>query len=380
MMKCIKFWNRFLLVLLSANVVFAQEQNNIVDKLFKLYHETQSKEFLKIRIDEANSDFDKWRAFPPLYYSLVKDVVSTEVLQKLIEIKGLCVGDPHFENFGYLVNPKNMDEPIFTINDIDDSVLNCSIILDLIRLVIGHRLITEDPAMINSFIVNYIQGLKNEVKETSSSYLNSLKMKAIGKNTEVPKKYEEMIASKICNIKEGFRELDDTELTQIKQFIDLKSVDKVCIFDKIKGGSAGNKRFVIMENSESVYELKRLANPAPFVFSTENLNDKDVIVNRLWGENFNDSYKIEKIGNDSFLKRPEWKGNEGVKLSKVSNDYSFEMISIMQYQMQVLGQIHAKSLSPQALTNYSSLISENVVSLEQIANELEQKFKEEFKK
>lgn len=69
----------------------------------------------------------KWSSFSPLYYHFSKSY-SLKSVKPLFKLKGLCAGDSHFKNFGFLYNPTSLVNSILALNDLDD-VIECPLIL-----------------------------------------------------------------------------------------------------------------------------------------------------------------------------------------------------------------------------------------------------------
>src|SRR3989338_1838749 len=122
------------LILLSSACATERKVSSIiptetVKRLKKLYP-AQTEAFILERLHNATSAFAKWRSFPPYYYELITRLKKSRA-SKMISRPGLCAGDPHLENFGFIYS----DQPLFTLNDLDDVSL-CSLDADIIRLLI----------------------------------------------------------------------------------------------------------------------------------------------------------------------------------------------------------------------------------------------------
>lgn len=150
---------KFLLftLLLSSNLYAERKPNaavpnETIQRLKSLYPE-QNENFIYERVQNTKSAFEKWRSFPPYFYNLVSrsgNILGTHFNER----RGLCAGDAHFENFGFLY----MGKPFFSLNDLDD-VSACALDADALRLFVGHRLLF--PVKASEWVAEYKAGLSN---------------------------------------------------------------------------------------------------------------------------------------------------------------------------------------------------------------------------
>lgn len=340
------------------------------NRLQKLYPD-QSLEFIQERIKNAPSAFNKWRSFPPYYYEMIKRSVNDS---KFNARPGLCAGDAHLENFGFIANGKT---PIFTINDMDD-ITSCSLNADLMRLFIAQRLIHKELKA-EAFLTHYQNGLKG-LECPQPTFIKKLSEDSIKKGRGISKKNKAMLDAKTCT--GDFSDLGEEERLMLEAFVkgenvitcsqsnilnpelkklaqgvvnvELPQILHACSRSKTSGGSAGGKRFLIFRKSDSgvidAFELKQLAKPAPdfdLTITNEVREQKyKEAVRTYLGPEMNQHYYPVTLNNILYQRRPVWAGDESVKEVDIEN---FELFSqkdlVMLYETCKLGALHSKSNS-----------------------------------
>lgn len=384
--------NLFFFLLISTQT-FAQEvPQATLDRLQKLYPD-QSLEFIKERIKNAPTPFNKWRSFPPYYYELINRSVSSRELKNR---KGMCAGDPHLENFGFIANG---DSPIFTINDLDD-VTSCSLNADLMRLYIGQRLISPNLKA-DAFLAQYNSGL-NGANCARPEYIHKLAKDAIKKGQGLSKKNKAMLEAKTCT--GDYQVLTDAEKNMLDAFVKAENGDQSCLKSDVlspdlrklaksvvnqdpkeimhacsrikeSGGSAGGKRFLVFRKSSAgvvdAFELKPLVKSAPdyegsFSQSTRAIQFKKA-VETYFSPELKSHYYPVVLNKVLYQRRPVWSGNEEIKADDMD---AAQTEAVMMYETCVLGSLHARS-KPAAFTAHPG-------EWEKQALEIEVQFKKEF--
>lgn len=369
-----------------------------LNNLQKLYP-NQNRAFIEERLKNAPLPFNKWRSFPPYYYQMMDRIPEGNELRSR---PGLCAGDPHLENFGFIYgNP-----PVFTLNDMDD-VTPCSLDMDLMRLFVGHRMIRPELKA-TDFLSSYQNGLSG-ASCPQPAFIKKLEESSLKKGQELSKKNKALRDSNVCTGE--YQTLTPEEKLMIDDFNKVENGDKSCVessilSDELKklvqsvsqtdpklivhacarvkesGGSAGGRRLVVFRkwsSGEDAFELKPLAKPAPHY----NVNIPDSQRQKVY-EKAIETYMGPEKGQHYYpvslthpktkvttlyQRRPLWGGNEEIKdedLVKAGQDKQ----EIMLYETCRIGALHARS-QQQAL-------SIRPQDWERIATSIEQQFKKEF--
>lgn len=338
--------------------------NETIQRLQKLYP-TQTEDFLHRRLKNAEDAFQQWRSFPPYYYELLdrsKGLLGKEFYSR----QGLCAGDPHLENFGYLY----ISNTKFSINDLDD-VSPCALNADALRLFIGHRLLSSVST--GSWLSAYQSGLAGQTRPIPE-YLLGLKEKSLKHNQELSKKLKAMVLSKKCQ--KDYKNLEAHEVQKIEALMkrEKRSTLIACSRDKDYGGSAGLRRYIVVSEKRGqieAFELKPLVTPAPLYNKKISQKEREEYfkqaVRHFFGLEYSRHYYPVRLNEELYLKRPIWKGNQEVSEKDMGSD---DLSHIIIYEAYTLGLYHQKSNpSPLTLTH---------AKWESLANLIESKWKKEF--
>lgn len=334
--------------------------SSTLERLKKLYPD-QSEAFIQKRLDNAKTPFEKWRSFPPYYFELLTRLNHSQV-KKINNRRGLCAGDPHLENFGFIYAPK----PYFTLNDLDD-VSECSLDADILRLLVGYRLL--GASSVTSFILSYLEGLKGS-NTPYPQLLVDLEQDSLIKRTQLPKKYKKLAEASGCDGE--FLPVTDEEEKALQDFAttENKIYTKACAHLKDSGGSAGNKRFVVFHKA-GAFELKPLAQPAPLYQEVTPILVRQEIFTNAVGTFFSESLKTEyypvTFKNLSYQRRPIWAGNRGINQDELTPK---DLNEIMLYEAQTLGKMHR-------ITNPSPVLMD-LKEFERTIETIERKWRSEF--
>lgn len=331
---------KFLLFLLIISNSYAAERrpnanvpHETLERLKKLYPQ-EPESFILERLHKAPTAFDKWRAFPAYYYDLLgrlSGVLGNDFFTR----QGLCAGDPHLENFGFLF----LGKTVFTINDLDD-VSPCPLNADAMRLFVGHRLLGKLPAL--EFLNEYKAGLA-ELSKVFPDALKDLEKESLKGKTGLAKKYMKLLKGK-CDGDFSEPTTDEIKLVQDWGNSEGRKVIKVCTRTKGKGGSAGLKRFIsfheVIGGIEAI-ELKPLVTPAPFVGRQVSPADRLKMfqegVRIFLGEGFQVAYYPVNLKGQLYERRPLWAGNVGLDEKDLS---SSDLKDVMLFEARVLGGRH----------------------------------------
>ncbi len=311
-------------------------------RLKKLYPD-QSEAFIIERFQNADSPLLKWRSFPPYYYELYDRVIGgNQKNKKFTSSRGLCAGDAHLENFGFLYLPEKKST-LFGLNDLDD-VSECSLFSDTLRLYVGHKIV--DPSLsVSVWHAAYTDGLKG-AKHALPESLKKLEKKSLKNGTELSKKNKKLFEEKVC---EGeYSKLSVKEKQVLDSYLQGLGHKYVfaCMRTKDSGGSAGLSRFVFQSvdgrgNLETL-ELKPLAQPSPIYNRAAPMRVSWLQsgIESFWGMEYRAHYFPVILNGVSYLRRPLWNGNEGVALDDLD---SASIPEVSYYEAYTLGKLHAKS-------------------------------------
>ncbi len=345
-------------VLFSTFVSYASGiPESTVARLKSLYPD-QTDTFVRERITVATTAQDKWTAFPPYFYHLV-DRASKDSLSGRI---GLCAGDAHLENFGFLLHNGSA---LFGLNDLDDSAM-CSLDQDTMRLFIGHRLLTNFSD--KDWLDAYHRGVHRTLI-AMPKVVSSLK-----KDSEAA---GEKLTKKLAKIYDGscageFSPLGQVELDLLKanfpQFI------KGCARLKIKGGSAGNRRFLVfykIDQDIRAFELKPLVTPAPLYKTKLSEDERSALYRRsvsfFLGDTFKREYYPVKLGTVLYQRRPLSAGNMAIQYDDLA---SRDLEEVLFYEAYILGKYHSMSSTRDLGISTPRFV--------EIADKLMKKWKSEF--
>ena len=362
----------FFLTFLILSSAWAQDSKvpeATLGRLSKLYPD-QSLEFIKERLKNAPTEFNKWRSFVPYYYEMIKRSEVSDLFKKRM---GLCAGDPHLENFGYISESK--DKSLFTLNDLDD-VTECSLDRDLMRLFIGQKMIRPDLKA-EAFLTSYKNGLAGKTCP-APDFIKSLEADSLKKGRTLSKKNKALLDSMTCTGE--YVPLTESERLMLNEFIqdenltascqkhgvlkaDVQAMAKnfigpesqeiahACSRTKDSGGSAGGKRFVIFRKSTlgvvDAFELKPLVKAAPdFDLAVTDDKREAVFVQAVktyLGPSMKDFYYPVRLQNKLYQRRPLWAGNTAVKAEDFDKSIESQKEDVMLFESCKLGGLHARS-------------------------------------
>lgn len=364
----------FALIVLSGQV-FASDYLETLGR----FYPSQTREELEARVTEAKKDgaFGVWRSFPPYFYHLTGLNPSPVIGAR----KGLCAGDAHIENFGFfpLSNNELESKTTFSVNDLDDAT-ECPLDLDLLRLAIGNRL-AGGTLSSEALLSSYQRGLKGEKCEMSK-YLLKRQKKSLEGGKLVEKDFVQN-GVPFCPTPD-YQVANQDELAELKLHHgdrDGSTFLGGCTRSKVTGGSAGEKRFVILyqnaDKTYGVYELKPLVRSA-YEIALEPFRELDPTareelflrsLNLFFGPEAFQFYRPVQFAGRLYQARPRWEGNKGVKLSDLEDQA--ERNKVMSFEACTLGSLHTKSALEKDITI-------DVLAWDEYARLIEGKFKADF--
>lgn len=325
-----------LVLFLSSSVTFALRDVNYT--------------FDSTVLSNVKDSFHLLRTFVDYYYLLAKNNPDGIDVLKTNPQLGFCLGDPHPENFGIVLNDQNAAQ--FTINDYDDSG-PCPLAIDFLRFLVSIDL--YDPSIeLNPLYASYLQGLLGPSQFEAPDYIKSLAIDSQNLGLEPQKK---SVHKKRFTRDAGEEEVNEQE----RQFIDStlagfgNSIPRFKVLDYLKyvkasGGSHGKMRYrALLETEVGVreVELKEEGSPgtSPFYPSPAPTELTRIIGAFNLGLGSNRSKFYSSTASDDgrfFLVRPRFAGDKAIKLEKLS---SAETTEVLKYEAFVLGQLHARSFS-----------------------------------
>lgn len=256
------------------------------------------------------------RAYPAAFHLDLKQLP----LERIPGEEGLCVGDAHPDNFGYLeIGTARGRSSIYAFNDLDDSG-RCLVALDALRYFVAFRLYFDDDAKLEKSLDDYIgvafaKGASSALdlawKDAKGDAPNWSKVQA----GEL-KKYVSGDAFKSLSPDELQPVSSEEKAAVIKVLSRSPSPKGIQIFDvarrpRVGGGSGGLTRYwayvALPDGAHTILELKETARPGvDFGHVSEPLSSDErlgVLKRELWGATIGDDYFPVQIGKTSFLVR-----------------------------------------------------------------------------
>lgn len=315
-------------------------------------------QFSPLKLNSATDSFLFYRSFVDYFYLLVKkneESLSTAPLKKT---EGLCVGDAHAENFGFVID--NNLASMFTHNDLDDSGV-CPLVYDYLRMSVSYYLYDNEAPLKEAF-ESYLSGLKrNSVimpRPVEKMYLKSME-KGIAIS-------EKKISNNKFIRKPEYQEVSMEDFNYIKNLVEKSLTDfNLTVLDivatqKDSGGSAGLSRYEILAKYRAdliQLELKELATPSIYPVSSKSemgsFERISLALQFIHGAEYSRFYKVLSYQKKDFLLRPNKFPNfVGVELSKNSLKENREVIH---YEFYVMGLIHSSTMG----ANYYNAMLKN---------------------
>lgn len=291
-----------------------------------------------------------YRAYPGAYHADFARNLRESATGKLpSKAVGLCVGDAHPDNFGFL---KFGQRVLYAFNDLDDSGY-CPVVLDALRYVTAVRVFFDDEALTERAARRYVEVLTGERKE-SEARADIAKIRKDSPDFAERKadKLEELVNGGAIVRGAGLRDVPAQTRTTITAA--LRSVVEGTVLDAVfvereAGGSGGLDRYWVLVQrgaGQTILELKERAKPG-----VEHGLDSRVIEESarlpllkraIWGVESNDDYVYTKAFGKTFLVRD--------RMAKASLD-SLELKrgareDLIDAQTSILGLLHKSTFAP----------------------------------
>ena len=329
---------------LENNNLFNLNLNNMesTDNLTKeFYRKTAS--------DISDSDFAlKWnlaleagplkflRSFVSAYY---KDLKKTKGAGPV----GVCFGDAHIENFGFVLFA---DGPHFVYNDFDDSGY-CPVGLDILRYLTSINLFEKKSSeafeKIAKEYVRVLTGKNSPQKLDSSLEFDPQKKreKNVSNLIENERFIESPEFSKVSEnlkneISKALKTNSDMQKLELKDIVATK---------KEAGGSAGLEKYLIYVSDSSgakreILECKPLIVPGTAAGEWKTLpnNRVEFLQQEIWGNLKPVNYFQVKINNLNYVIRSRTKGS--IDLNSLNSD---ERLDLYKSQVGIIATLHKKS-------------------------------------
>lgn len=301
------------------------------------------------KLEAADDSFHFLRSFVDYFYLTFKENPQEFLsIQTLTSTSGWCVGDAHPENFGFLIQDDG--STLFTMNDLDDSG-PCPLGVDLFRFLVSSKLYNQNIDT-HAVLDAYVSGLKKMTTIPSPAFLD-LQEKSIKKGKQVDR--DKISGTQIIRDSKSV-ELSKVQFDLLTSFIldqlkaefpkNAKVIDAIST-SKIGGGSGGMLRYEILVDTSGDLlhlELKEETRPAIYPIATdpipETFDRLKESLKVIFGKKRSVFYKPLNFQNRTFLLRPRFSGNRGVKLDKNSFEDNRDFILV---EANTLGRIHAES-------------------------------------
>ncbi len=327
----------------SNDLINLASQNlQTTEKLTKFFYR-------QTELDISDADFDlKWnmaleagalkflRSFVASYYKDLKIVSGAGPV-------GVCFGDAHIENFGFVVFA---DGPHFVYNDFDDSGY-CPVGLDILRYLTSINLYEkESPDSFEKIAQEYVNVLsgKNAPQELNSSFVFN------------PEKIRE---KKVFKFIENERFIDSPEFSKVPENLkleiakalknnpDMQKVDMkdVVATKKEAGGSAGLEKYLIYVSDASgtkreIFECKPLIEPGTAAGEWKTLPNNRIVFlqNEIWKNLKPIDYFEVKINDLNYVIRSRTTGS--IDLNSLNSE---ERMDLYKSQVGIIATLHKKT-------------------------------------
>lgn len=208
------------------------------------------------------------RSYPNAYYAELQHV------KEGAGPIGLCFGDAHIENFGFVVFENNKVEYVF--NDFDDAEY-CPIGLDILRYLVSLKLYEDSvnqsktQELISTIVESYVKHLDKKIQTEDISDI--AKFDPAKDNEKNLRKYTKNKAFQAGNDQRSLRRVGQETREEIsKGILSLPRFENAVIHDIVStdnetAGSAGLTRywvFLQLGKTEEIFELKPKATPGAY--------------------------------------------------------------------------------------------------------------------
>ncbi|MFZ4713647.1 MAG: DUF2252 family protein [Bacteriovoracaceae bacterium] len=348
----------FLTLLFFSFASYANKsREEIVDTLKGLYPELSSTEF-QLKLDGATTPSKFYRTFVRYYYFQLKNSQYDFFRPYEIQI-GPVAGDPHLENFGFIINSKG--ESIPGINDFDDFDIG-PVVYDLFRFFVSAQLTLKSDLTqieIETFLKSYSEGLKGTTHNWSDYWLE-LKEESQTKGKTLNSKYVDSLKRIFIKKKDRVLKLSSEEKTIFSKLLSLQNIVLLDIYKRAKpsGGSAGLPRYEVLSKNESGEiewpYFKTLLPSAINSYKTSKTSYQTrlSVVQNYFKMN-QDDLALTMIQGKPFMELHEWSGNVAVETMDLKKE---ELKTVINDEAYLLGKLHAFALKKSFKKSSDSLL------------------------
>lgn len=352
-----------LILFFSFNLLAADS----ISTLEKLYP-NQEKEFIKTRIKNSQNVHKFYRSFVRYYYSMLKqnpDYLTT--LDSLKSYSGVVSGDPHVENFGFLVDKNHKAH--FSFNDFDDADKSL-LYLDLLRHLTS-ALMVESKLSVEDYLKTYREALGVKLKNYPD-YLADLKKKAEKKGHRLSDDDVDADEKKFITYKKVVLKMSSSETQAVQKGLEellKKEIDKSITIHEVykrtkdSGGSAGLIRYQILltvKDKLQWLELKEFTTPGTAYYhgkSAKGVDRLQLIKNNLLPTEVKDEFYFMTFQGKPYLATYIWDGEKGIDFQDIDPDeYEVDYEGIILLEVKFLGYLHGKAISLK-MTNYKEAVA-----------------------
>jgi hypothetical protein len=277
------------------------------------------------------------RSFVNTWYDEVGRLSSTGPI-------GPCFGDPHPENFGFLVFDEKLE---YTYNDVDDSGA-CPVAFDALRYFTTLKIMTKDSdldADLRRAYVRFLNGeeLPNKPSASLVPELSTAVSKMLSKTKKNKIRIEGPLKPLAPSKAQALFALIQPQCTGCK-YLDAAE------YQVSSGGSAGRERYWILVETapqkQLIIEFKELTEPASQrgKWAQKQKLSRDAILKDLWGSQWPAYFAFATFEAQPFLMR-----------SRLSVDLSLDTLNpeqkkaVLTEQVYQLAQLHKKTLTGNTL-------------------------------
>lgn len=297
------------------------------------------------KVQSCKNSFHFVRSFVDYYYLLLKaNQDELYITKNFSTFAGLCVGDAHAENFGFLVQQNGASK--FSVNDFDDFG-PCPVAYDLYRFMMSSTLY-DSTLDIGRIFDMYMKGLTGAQVAPPSVIQNMLATSQSRGDGISPKKITGSSLVRDHLSSEVTPREHDAVRVALAAFAPSSQILDIVRTMKEGGGSAGMVRYEVLANiggQVRYLEFKEQAKASVYPVATAPLLDaKTKIFTALRVEQGAQASKLygytQVLGADMLI-RPIFWGNVGVSLGSSQEDDS----DAIYFEAYTLGQIHRQSVS-----------------------------------
>ena len=277
------------------------------------------------------------RSYPAAYHADLLQVAPT----KIIGQEGLCFGDAHPDNFGFIhIGGRTK----FVFNDLDDSGY-CPVALDAARYFAILRLYFDDSGLTKDVLEQYVDTVKDlsRAKDIDAALLPDWNQVALDELAQSVANGKLVFGGEVSAPSPSERAAVVT-LVQGDARLAASTVLDVAKVTRTSGGSGGLRRFwalVSRSGRETILELKEAASPGvDFGRQTKTLGMDQrlaLLKGALWSTTVQDDYFYVQLLGARFLVRNRL-AKKSIDLGALS---SKDREDVLRAQASVMARLHA---------------------------------------